>query len=187
MSNIFFLLFLLTFVLLVISLIKPRLLNKIIKREISRKQSGLTLGAIVVVLFILFGVSLPPVEEQKAEVKGESVQNQTSPIAETSSNPTPTSNPTPSLSPKIIEPTPKPSASPVIKSSPSPTPQAYQPPTNSGCDPSYPDVCIPPGAADYDCAGGSGNGPNYISGPLRVLPPDPHDLDRDGDGIGCEN
>jgi beta-lactamase superfamily II metal-dependent hydrolase len=57
----------------------------------------------------------------------------------------------------------------------------------SGCDPCYPDVCIPVGAADYDCAGGSGNGPNYIQGPVRVVcHPDPHGLDRDGDGWGCE-
>lgn len=55
-----------------------------------------------------------------------------------------------------------------------------------GCEPSYPDVCIPLGSADYDCSGGSGNGPNYIRGPIRVLPPDPYHLDRDGDGVGCE-
>ena len=71
---------------------------------------------------------------------------------------------------------------------PEPTqPPPQQPPQTSNCDPSYPDVCFPIGAADYDCAGGSGNGPNYIQGPIRVLPPDPHGLDRDGDGIGCES
>lgn len=30
------------------------------------------------------------------------------------------------------------------------------------------------------------NGPNYVDGPIRVRPPDPFDLDRDGDGVGCE-
>lgn len=66
-------------------------------------------------------------------------------------------------------------------------PPPQQPPAQpSNCDPSYLDVCIPSGSADYDCAGGSGNGPNYISGPIRVLPPDPHGLDSDGDGWGCE-
>jgi hypothetical protein len=36
--------------------------------------------------------------------------------------------------------------------------------------------------------GGSGNGPNYVEGPLQVLPPDPFDLDgHDNDGIGCES
>ena len=34
-------------------------------------------------------------------------------------------------------------------------------------------------------AGGSGNGPKY-TGPVRVTGSDPYDLDRDGDGVGCE-
>lgn len=40
-------------------------------------------------------------------------------------------------------------------------------------------------ASDYDCAGGSGNGP-YYTGPVRVIGPDAFGLDRDGDGWGCE-
>jgi hypothetical protein len=55
------------------------------------------------------------------------------------------------------------------------------------CDPSYPDACLRVGIGDYDCAGGSGNGPNYVEGPIRVVQPDPFDLDRDGDGVGCES
>jgi hypothetical protein len=43
---------------------------------------------------------------------------------------------------------------------------------------------LPP-ASDYDCRGGSGNGPKY-SGPVRVTGSDPYDLDRDGDGKACE-
>jgi hypothetical protein len=68
----------------------------------------------------------------------------------------------------------------------SPTPAEPQRTPAQDCDPSYPDVCIPVGAGDYDCAGGQGDGPNFIEGPLQVLPPDPHDLDPDGDGVGCE-
>ena len=64
------------------------------------------------------------------------------------------------------------------------------PTRGTACEPSYPTVCIPIGASDYDCAGGQGNGPNYIQGPIRVrhdVPrSDPHGLDRDGDGIACE-
>ncbi len=52
--------------------------------------------------------------------------------------------------------------------------------------PVLPRVCLHDGIGDYDCAGGSGNGPNYVDGPIKVLPPDPFDLDRDGDGTGCE-
>lgn len=83
----------------------------------------------------------------------------------------------------------EPQEAPTPTATPAPTTRPSTPvptPDRSGCHPSYPTVCIPIGAADYDCAGGSGNGPNYIRGPFQVLPPDPHRLDRDGDGVGCE-
>ena len=97
-----------------------------------------------------------------------------------SQEPTATTTPAPTQEP---QPTPQPTAPPTPKPTPEPTPA---PAPITSCDPSYPSVCIPVGAADYDCAGGSGNGPNYIAGPLTVLPPDPHGLDSDGDGVGCE-
>lgn len=56
----------------------------------------------------------------------------------------------------------------------------------SNCDPAYPTVCLHDGIGDYDCAGGSGNGPNYVTGPIKVLAPDPFGLDSNHDGIGCE-
>ena len=50
---------------------------------------------------------------------------------------------------------------------------------NDDCDSSYPDVCIPPYPPDLNC--------NDISDKnFRVLYPDPHKLDREEDGIGCE-
>jgi hypothetical protein len=55
------------------------------------------------------------------------------------------------------------------------------------CDPNYKGRCLRRNAGDYDCAGGSGNGPNYVSGPFRVVGSDPHRLDSDGDGIACES
>ena len=54
----------------------------------------------------------------------------------------------------------------------------------SECHPSY-SGCLKIGAGDYDCAGGSGNGPNY-TGRVQVLGYDEFGLDRDKDGIGCE-
>src|SRR6266542_792427 len=54
------------------------------------------------------------------------------------------------------------------------------------CDPAYPDDCLQDGIGDWDCADGSGNGPNYVEGPLTVRPPDPFDLDRNHNGVGCE-
>lgn len=39
---------------------------------------------------------------------------------------------------------------------------------------------------DRDCAGGSGDGPIYVAGPVWVGSYDPYGLDADGDGRGCE-
>jgi hypothetical protein len=53
------------------------------------------------------------------------------------------------------------------------------------CDPNYDWVCVPI-ASDVDCAGGSGDGPAYVQGPVRVIGRDIYKLDRDGDGYACE-
>jgi hypothetical protein len=50
----------------------------------------------------------------------------------------------------------------------------------AGCDPAYPGVCIPPAPPDLDCK-------DVPYRRFQVLPPDPHNFDRDGDGIGCES
>lgn len=55
----------------------------------------------------------------------------------------------------------------------------------SQCDPNYSGACVPI-ASDVDCAGGSGNGPAYVSGPVTVIGTDIYGLDRDGNGTGCE-
>jgi beta-lactamase superfamily II metal-dependent hydrolase len=44
--------------------------------------------------------------------------------------------------------------------------------------------CLPP-ASDYDCAGGTGDGPKY-TGRVTVSGSDPYGLDSDNDGVGCE-
>lgn len=54
----------------------------------------------------------------------------------------------------------------------------------SNCHPSY-SGCLKMNAGDYDCAGGSGNGPNY-TGQVQVFGADAFGLDRDHDGWGCE-
>lgn len=57
-----------------------------------------------------------------------------------------------------------------------------------GCDPNYSGVCVPV-SSDVDCASssGSGNGPDYVQGPVYVVGADIYDLDRDGDGVACES
>jgi hypothetical protein len=66
---------------------------------------------------------------------------------------------------------------------PLPSPPDLEPPPGSGGGCDY-DPCLPP-ASDYDCAGGTGDGPEY-TGPVRVTGSDPYGLDADGDGYGCE-
>ena len=51
----------------------------------------------------------------------------------------------------------------------------------SECDPSYPDVCIPPPPPNLNCDD-EGVPENF-----RVSGSDPHGFDRDNDGIGCES
>jgi IPT/TIG domain len=56
------------------------------------------------------------------------------------------------------------------------------------CTPGYSPCLIYHGGADYDCAGGSGNGPYYTQPGVvyTVSGSDPYGLDADNDGRGCE-
>ena len=54
------------------------------------------------------------------------------------------------------------------------------------CDSNYSGACVPVDS-DVDCAGSSGNGPSYVAGPVTVVGSDIYDLDRDGNGTGCES
>lgn len=65
-----------------------------------------------------------------------------------------------------------------------PSPPAVDP-APSNCHASYAGACLDPYASDYDCTGGSGNGPKY-TGPVQVVGPDVFALDADNDGHGCE-
>ncbi|MDP9353906.1 MAG: thermonuclease family protein [Chloroflexota bacterium] len=49
-----------------------------------------------------------------------------------------------------------------------------------GCDSSYPDVCIPSAPPNLNC-------PDVPYTDFRVLQPDPHGFDGNGDGVGCES
>jgi hypothetical protein len=65
-----------------------------------------------------------------------------------------------------------------------PAPPSSSGTSGAGCTPGY-SPCLPPGP-DVDCAGGSGNGPRYVQGPVQVTGSDPYHLDANGDGVGCE-
>jgi hypothetical protein len=82
------------------------------------------------------------------------------------------------------KPPPRPAPKPAPKPAPEPKPSAA--PAPSTCDPNYSGQCLKDGIGDYDCSSGSGNGPNYVYGTVRVLGSDPFGLDADDDGLGCE-
>ena len=67
---------------------------------------------------------------------------------------------------------------------PPPPPKPTPVPLAGNCTPGY-KPCLPP-ASDYDCAGGSGDGPGY-TGYVQVTGYDQYDLDSDGDGWACES
>jgi endonuclease YncB( thermonuclease family) len=69
---------------------------------------------------------------------------------------------------------------------PPPVSEPAPPAPASNCHPSYEGACLDPSASDYDCEGGSGNGPFY-TGYVTVVGPDDYGLDADGDGQGCED
>jgi hypothetical protein len=71
----------------------------------------------------------------------------------------------------------------LVVAKPKPTPP---PPQN--CTPGYSPCLVYHGGADYDCYGGSGNGPYYTEPGVSytVSGSDPYGLDADGDGVGCE-
>ncbi len=56
------------------------------------------------------------------------------------------------------------------------------PKPNGKCDPNYSGGCVPPYPPDVDCADIRALG----IAPVRVIGADPHRLDGDGDGWGCE-
>lgn len=90
----------------------------------------------------------------------------------------------PTLTLPASKPSPTPQPVPVTPPQVAPKPAPVTPPPASSCDPNY-TGCVPI-ASDVDCAGGSGNGPAYVRGPVKVVGRDIYDLDRDGDGVACQ-
>ncbi|MFC5288888.1 hypothetical protein ACFPM7_17690 [Actinokineospora guangxiensis] len=111
----------------------------------------------------------------------------------TTAAPTTTLPPRPTTTPPRPT-TPKPTPRPTTTTEPKPTttpppppppPPKPRPTPEQDCNPNY-TPCVPNDPVDVDCAGGSGNGPSYVEGPVEVIGQDVYDLDRDNDGEGCE-
>lgn len=87
----------------------------------------------------------------------------------------------------VISLTPVPTAAPIPTEAPVVVEQPVEVPAGdtapigiaSGCDPSYPELCLP-SFPDLDCA-------DVGARRFTVYPPDPHGFDGDYDGVGCES
>lgn len=88
---------------------------------------------------------------------------------------TPTHTPTNTSTP-TDEPTDEPTNEPTETPSNTPTPSGE-------CDECYTNVCIPPNIPDMNCPEIR---EKYGCDITVICHPDPHKIDRDGDGIGCE-
>jgi Flp pilus assembly pilin Flp len=60
-------------------------------------------------------------------------------------------------------------------------PGIFKPPV-AACDPSYEGACVPPGPPYLTCGDLTALG---VPLPVTVVGSDPHGLDPDGDGLGC--
>lgn len=142
-------------------------------------KAWIVAGAVVAVLFFAAiangdeepAASSPPAGETTTTVAD---------LPTTTTTPTTTPPPTTTTTTTVVQPPPP---QPTTEQ-PAPPPPAADPAPQQECDPNY-SGCVPI-ASDVDCAGGSGNGPEYVEGPVRVIGDDIYDLDRDGNGTACE-
>ena len=118
------------------------------------------------------------------EATSSDAQSVVTTTSSTSTTALPTTTSTAPTTTAALATTAPPATQPKATQPPRTAPPATNPPAPS-CHPSY-SGCLDPSSPDYDCAGGSGNGPDY-TGPVQVYGSDPYDLDRDGDGMGCED
>ncbi len=143
-------------------------------------------AAVVAVLFVA-AVAANDDEPSTTNTAADSVTTTTVAPATTTTTVAPTTTieapvvatPAPEPAPVAQPPAPKAAPKPV----PPPPPPAPAKPEPQ-CDPNY-SGCVPV-ASDVDCKGGSGNGPAYVAGPIRVTGTDIYGLDNDKDGIACE-
>ena len=161
---------------------------------------GLHLGLQLVIGFfvamVAIGAAAGPEEQPTTVAIEQSASDEDLPRASTTTEYVPETTSAPvTAAPTSAPPT---TAPPTTRYVP-PTTRSVPPPTrppvtaavvasegsSGGCHPAY-GGCVPV-ASDVDCKGGSGNGPEYVQGPVASTGSDPYDLDRDGDGVACED
>ncbi len=154
--------------------------------EVTREDSAMGEGTEEVVVEGVVGVKTltyevvltDGAETSRSLVNEEITKKPVDEVTAIGTKPEPEPEPDPESEP---EPEPEPESEPESESAPESEPEP-----EPECDPNYSGACVPIDS-DVDCAGGSGNGPSYVDGPVTVTGSDIYDLDSDGDGEGCES
>jgi hypothetical protein len=143
------------------------------------RKAWIVAGVVAAVLFfaaIANGDEDPAASPPPAEETTTTVTDLPTSTTTTTTTPPPTTTTTTTVA--------QPPPPPPTTEQPAPPPPLADPAPQQECDPNY-SGCVPI-ASDVDCAGGSGNGPEYAEGPIQVIGEDIYDLDRDGNGTACE-
>jgi hypothetical protein len=148
------------------------------------RKAWIVAGAVAVILFFaaIGNANDDPDPSTSAAEDTATTTETTTSTTTTTTTTTPPPTTTPAVQPPPVQPQPEPQQ-PTEEPAP-PPPPAAEPPPERQCDPNY-TGCVPV-ASDVDCAGGSGNGPAYVDGPVNVIGDDIYDLDRNNDGVACE-
>jgi hypothetical protein len=161
-----------------------------------RKSAWITGGAVVAVLFIGIAAnqgdkstptsSTVPLNTATSSSAYQPPVTSSSTVSSTSSTTTPPVSSTVAIDPVApkVETSSRTKAATTEKAPPKTTSSKAPAGGGGGCDLNY-SGCVPI-ASDVDCTGGSGNGPAYVKGPIRVVGTDIYGLDNDHDGIACE-
>jgi len=147
----------------------------------TRHPKAWTIGAAVVAILVVAGIVGGNKDQSTSPTAADQTTTTTVPATTTVPTSTTTITTTTTTTPPPPTTTTQAAPPPVTEE---PAPPPVQPAPQSQCDPNY-SGCVPI-ASDVDCQGGSGNGPAYVKGPIRVIGSDIYDLDRDGNGIACE-
>lgn len=166
-----------------------------------RSQAVLAAVAVFLLLGLLGSLVEPPAEEVAGDAAVATSTTTTAPETTTTTERATTSTTAaPTTTTTTAPPTTTTTAPPTTTTAPPPPPTTTTtappppppPPTTTttaapapACHPSY-SGCLPIGT-DVDCAGGEGDGPVFVEGPVYVTGYDEYDLDRDGNGVGCQS
>lgn len=147
------------------------------RKPFMKRPGWIAAAAVVFVLFIA-ALANDDDETPSSDAAGDRTTTTTTIRPPTT---TTTTTVAPAPPPVVVDPQP---VETVTEEPAPPPPPAPEPEPEPACDPNY-SGCVPV-ASDVDCAGGSGNGPAYVDGPVQVIGSDVYGLDKDKDGTACE-